>query len=77
MFNLSSGPGQKRFIIYSIFGWILPIGMNVIVVILGRMDHVDDFFLSKSGSQTGNVFRTTITFIEHEVIKSCFYKFQS
>ena len=52
MFNLLSGPGHKRFIIYSIFGWILPIGMNVIVVMLGLMDHVDDFFLSKSGSKT-------------------------
>ena len=61
MFNLLSGPGHKRFIIYSIFGWILPIGMNVIVVMLGLMDHVDDFLLSNSGSKTQNIFRNTIT----------------
>ena len=47
-----SGPGHKRFILYSIFGWILPIGMNVIVIMLGMMDHVDEFFVSKSGSKT-------------------------
>ena len=52
IFYSLSGPGHKRFIIYSIFGWILPIGMNVIVIMLGMMDHVDKFFLSLSGSKT-------------------------